>query len=72
MEAEAEALVGKRFAIVTVWRAIRVPAARASLAICDARSKGAGDSVPADLVYRDRRAKPAGDAQLGAALVPCA
>ena len=55
MGTEAGALLERRFAIVNVWRPIEGPAAHAPLAICDARSMGPGDFVPADLVYSDRR-----------------
>ena len=51
---EAERLLGNRFAEINVWRAIRGPIESSPLALCDARSLDAKDSVPTDLVYRDR------------------
>jgi hypothetical protein len=47
---EAEALLQRRFAIVQVWRPIRLPVESFPLAICDARSV-----VPDDLVISERR-----------------
>jgi len=47
---EADALLGRRFAIVQVWRPIRYPVETHPLAICDARSL-----APADLVVSERR-----------------
>ncbi len=55
MGAEADALVGRRFAIVNVWRPIRGPLFDAPLAVCDATSLADGDLVPQDLIYRDRK-----------------
>jgi hypothetical protein len=52
---EAEALLGRRFAVVNVWRPIRGPLHDAPLALCDATSLADGDLVAQDLVYRDRR-----------------
>jgi hypothetical protein len=54
MGAEAEALLGRRFAIVNVWRPIRGPLYDAPLAVCDARSVADGDLAAQDLIYRDR------------------
>jgi len=51
---EADRLLGNRFAEINVWRAIRGPIESSPLALCDARSLGAEDIVPMDLVYRDR------------------
>ncbi len=52
-EAEAEARVDRRFAIVNVWRPIRGPIEATPLAVCDARSLEPGDFLPTDLVYED-------------------
>jgi hypothetical protein len=51
---EADRLPRHRFAEINVWRAIRGPIESSPLALCDARSLGAEDIVPMDLVYRDR------------------
>src|SRR5580658_2181545 len=51
---EAESLLKNRFAEINVWRAIRGPIESSPLALCDARSLGAEDIVPTDLVYRER------------------
>jgi hypothetical protein len=51
---EAERLLMHRFAEINVWRAIRGPIESSPLALCDARSLGAEDIVPTDLVYRER------------------
>jgi hypothetical protein len=51
---EADRLLRNRFAEINVWRAIRGPIESSPLALCDARSLGAGDIVPVDLVYRER------------------
>ena len=51
---EADRLLKNRFAEINVWRAIRGPIESSPLALCDARSLDAEDSVPTDLVYRDR------------------
>ena len=47
---EADELLGRRFAIVQVWRPIRHPVESFPLAICDARS-----ILPDDLVVSERR-----------------
>jgi hypothetical protein len=47
---EADDLLSRRFAIVQVWRPIRLPVETFPLAICDARSL-----APADLVISERR-----------------
>lgn len=54
MGEEAEALLGKRFAIVNLWRPIRGPLQDSPLALCDARTIAPGDLVAQDLIYRDR------------------
>lgn len=51
---EADRLLTNRFAEINVWRAIRGPIESSPLALCDARSLGAEDIVPIDLVYRER------------------
>jgi hypothetical protein len=51
---EADRLLRNRFAEINVWRAIRGPIESSPLALCDARSLGAADIVPMDLVYRER------------------
>jgi hypothetical protein len=51
---EADRLLTNRFAEINVWRAIRGPIESSPLALCDSRSLAAQDSVPTDLVYRDR------------------
>jgi hypothetical protein len=55
MGAEAEALLGRRFAIVNVWRPIKGPLRDAPLAVCDAGSVAFTDLVPSDQIYPDRR-----------------
>src|SRR5213080_3005771 len=50
MGGEAERLLGRRFAIIQVWRAIRKPIQANPLAILDARSL-----VPEDLLAAERR-----------------
>jgi hypothetical protein len=52
---EADELLRGRFAVVNVWRPIGWPVEQAPLAVCDARTIGAGDLVPTDLLYRDRK-----------------
>lgn len=52
-EAEAQSRVGRRFAIVNVWRPIRGPILATPLAVCDARTLAPGDLLAADLVYED-------------------
>ena len=51
---EADRLLKHRFAEINVWRAIHGAIESSPLALCDARSLGAEDIVPTDLVYRDR------------------
>jgi hypothetical protein len=55
MGEEADDLLGRRFAIVNVWRPIRGPLYDAPLAVCDAGSLADGDLVAQDLIYRDRK-----------------
>jgi hypothetical protein len=55
MGEEADALLGQRYAFINVWRPIRGPLRDAPLAMCDARSVSAGDLIPSDLIYRDRK-----------------
>jgi hypothetical protein len=51
---EAEVLLGRRFAVINVWRPIVGPVEDTPLAVCDATSMGDGDFVATDLVYEDR------------------
>jgi hypothetical protein len=51
---EAEALVRRRFAIVQVWRPIRLPVESFPLAICDARTLSADDLVVSERRYPNR------------------
>lgn len=51
---EAEALLRKRFVIVQVWRAIRLPIESNPLAIADARSLASVDMIAAERRYPDR------------------
>jgi hypothetical protein len=51
---EAEALLGRRFAIVNVWRSIGGRVLSAPLALCDAASVAPGDLVPVERRARDR------------------
>jgi len=51
---KADRLFANCFAEINVWRAIRGPIESSPLALCDARSLGAEDIVPIDLVYRER------------------
>ncbi|HEY5622467.1 MAG TPA: CmcJ/NvfI family oxidoreductase [Gammaproteobacteria bacterium] len=53
MGEEAEALLQEPFAIVNVWRPLRLVESF-PLALCDARTLGAGDLVPAERRARDR------------------
>jgi hypothetical protein len=50
---EADRLLSNRFAEINVWRPIRGPIESSPLALCDARSLSAEDSVPTDLINRD-------------------
>jgi hypothetical protein len=51
---EAEALLARRFAIVQVWRPIRLPVESFPLGICDARSLADGDLIVSERRYPDR------------------
>jgi hypothetical protein len=51
---EAEALLQRRFAIIQVWRPIRLPVESFPLAICDARSVADGDLVVSERRYPNR------------------
>lgn len=51
---EAEELLRGRVQVINLWRPIKGPLLDAPLAVCDAKSVGADDLVPSDLVYRDR------------------
>lgn len=53
--AEAERLLGQRWALVNAWRPLNRPVPRTPLAFCDARSVRPEDFVAAALIYRDRR-----------------
>ena len=54
MGGEAEALLGRRFAIIQVWRAIAAPIESNPLAIADARSVAPGDLLVAERRYPHR------------------
>lgn len=51
---EAEHRLGRRFAIINVWRPVKGPLMEAPLAMCDAHSLGRDDLVETDQIYRDR------------------
>jgi hypothetical protein len=51
---EADRLLGRRFAVVNVWKPLRGPVRGAPLAVCDARTLAPVDLVPTDLCYRNR------------------
>jgi hypothetical protein len=51
---EADELLGRRFAVINVWKPIRVVADDMPLAICDARSIRDGELLATDLEYSDR------------------
>ncbi|HEY5713440.1 MAG TPA: CmcJ/NvfI family oxidoreductase [Allosphingosinicella sp.] len=51
---DADALLGRRFAIVNLWRPIGRPVERSPLALADARTVAPADVIAADLIYRDR------------------
>jgi hypothetical protein len=51
---EAEALLGRHFSIINVWRPIRGPLEDSPLALCDARSVPFEDLIATDLLYKDR------------------
>ena len=46
-----------RFAIINVWRSIKGPVLDTPLAVCDARSVGAGDLEACEIRYQDRSGK---------------
>jgi hypothetical protein len=50
---EAEERLGRRFAIINVWRPIGGRVLQAPLTVCDARTIEAKDLIPSDLVYRE-------------------
>lgn len=54
LPADAESLLQRRFAVINVWKPLRGPVRDAPLAVCAARTIGAGDLVETDLRYRDR------------------
>lgn len=51
---EAEALLRHRFAVIQVWRAIRLPIQSDPLAICEAGSMVAADMIASERRYPDR------------------
>ena len=51
---DADRLLQSRYAIINVWRPIRGPVRNAALALCDARSVGAGDLTEAELRHPGR------------------
>ncbi len=51
---EAEALLKRRFAVIQVWRPIRLPVESFPLAICDARSVSTDDLVISERRYPNR------------------
>ena len=52
---ESEALLGKRFAVINVWRPIEGPVQTSPLALADAQSIGPGDLQELDMFYSDRQ-----------------
>ena len=54
MGAEAEELLGRRYAEINVWRPIRGPLLRSPLALCDAQTLAEENLVASDLRYPDR------------------
>ncbi|HXQ54185.1 MAG TPA: CmcJ/NvfI family oxidoreductase [Stellaceae bacterium] len=54
MGAEAEALLQRRFAIIQVWRPIRLPVETFPLAICDARTLSPKDTMVSERRYPNR------------------
>jgi hypothetical protein len=54
MGEEAETLLGRRFAIINLWRPIRGPLLDSPLALCDAQSLAEENLVATDLKYPDR------------------
>jgi hypothetical protein len=57
--AQAERLLGQRWALVNAWRPLKRPVPRTPLAFCDATTTQAGDFVAAALIYTDRRGETA-------------
>lgn len=55
MGEEAEALLGRRYAFINLWRPIRGPVKDSPLALCDAQSVAFADFVGSDQVYPDRK-----------------
>ena len=51
---EADALLQRRFAVVQVWRPIRLPVESSPLAVCDARTISADDLVVSERRYQHR------------------
>ena len=51
---EAEALIGRRFAVINQWKPTRETVRDTPLAICDASSIGEGELIASDLQYEDR------------------
>ncbi|HXX49400.1 MAG TPA: CmcJ/NvfI family oxidoreductase [Myxococcota bacterium] len=51
---EAALRLGRRHAVINVWRSMAAPVEADPLAVCDARSIRADDLVATDLVYPDR------------------
>ena len=51
---DADALEGRRYSVINVWRPIRGPLQDAPLAVTDAQSVAFDDLVATDLVYPDR------------------
>ena len=49
-----EALLGRRFAVINVWRPVKGPVKNYALAFCDASSVGPDDLVPVKRVAKDR------------------
>jgi hypothetical protein len=52
---EAEAFLGKRFALINVWRPVRHSAQDWPLALADARTVRPEELISTDIVYPDRR-----------------
>lgn len=54
LPAEADELLGRRFAVINVWKPIRGPVLEAPLAFCDAQTISQDDFIPTSLEYGDR------------------
>ena len=54
LPAEADTLIGRRYAFINVWRPLFGPILDTPLAVCDARSIATGDLLKLDLIYPDR------------------